>query len=287
MICRLYGTILLYCRSYQSSSTVVLDGSAVQAQFDRFTKLDMASIQDEESNQPLLTINNVPVHFSQDWNTGIGGGLWSTGWAMAKYFESHSTDIEQNLARLNKIKQLKINTNCDMNEGPKNDGISAIELGSGNGFLSVCLLAALSTNKNVLQKLVVTDMADHLTLMQSTIDSNSYVYKSGSVDVSVEEHAWGSFEDNVSNEGQQYDFIFGTDLAYRDYLYEPLISSLLRFSHDHTVSLIGVTMTDTRPKFFDMLREAGFRYERLADHLLEGEFQSCTSFGIFVLQRAM
>ena len=130
-------------------------------------------------------------------------------------------------------------------------------------------------------------MADHLALMQSTIDANSHVDKSRSVDVSVEEHVWGSFDDNVSSEGQKYDFIFGTDLAYRDYLYEPLISSLLRFSHQHTVSLIGVTMTDTRPKFFDLLRKAGFRYERLADHLMEGEFQSCTSFGVFVLQRAI
>ena len=40
-------------------------------------------MSEDEPNKPLLTINNIPIHFSDDWNTGIGGGLWSTGWAMA------------------------------------------------------------------------------------------------------------------------------------------------------------------------------------------------------------
>jgi hypothetical protein len=215
----------------------------------------------DEPNKPLLTINNIPIHFSQDWNTGIGGGLWSTGWAMAKYFEMHPTSIEKCLLRLGRLKQLRYEQSGRTDQV---NGVSAIELGSGNGFLSVCLLAAIAANPNVLSKLVVTDMADHLRLMHSTIDANAHVNKLCNVDVSVEEHAWGSFDDGVSKDGQTYDFIFGTDLAYREYLYEPLISSLVRFSHEHTVSLIGVTMSDTRPKFFDLLREVGFRYERLA-----------------------
>jgi hypothetical protein len=218
-------------------------------------------MSEDEPNKPLLTINNIPIHFSDDWNTGIGGGLWSTGWAMAKYFEMHSASIEKCLLRLGRLKQLRYGQSHEMDQV---DGVSAIELGSGNGFLSVCLLATVGAKQNVLSKLVVTDMSDHLRLMQSTIDANTHVTKLCNVDVSVQEHAWGSFDDNVSKDGQKYDFIFGTDLAYRDYLYEPLISSLLRFSHEHTVSLIGVTMNDTRPKFFDLLREAGFKYERLA-----------------------
>lgn len=179
---------------------------------------------------------------------------------MSKYFEVHSADIERCLVRLGKLKQLRNgihHTSTDVNT----DGVSAIELGSGNGFLSVCLLAAVSSNKHIIDKLVVTDMEDHLHLMQSTIDANAHVCKASSTQVTVEEHAWGIFNDGNNT---KYDFIFGTDLAYRDYLYEPLISSLLQFSHEHTVSLIGVTMNDTRPKFFDMLREAGFRYERMA-----------------------
>ena len=215
----------------------------------------MATEKDaQEANAPLLTINAMPIHFSQDWNTGIGGGLWSTGWAMAKYFQCHSETIEKCFTRLAQLKQLR-------DDDEQCDGITAMELGSGNGFLSVCLLAAVATKKNVLKKLVVTDMADHLGLMQDTIDANSHVNNFCTVNVSVEEHVWGSF-DNENDE--KYDFIFGTDLAYRDYLYEPLIKSLSRFSHEHTVSLIGVTMNDTKAKFFDMLRGAGLRYEKLA-----------------------
>jgi len=82
----------------------------------------------------------------------------------------------------------------------------------------------------------------------------------------------------------RYDFIFGSDLAYRDYLHDPLISSLLQLSHQHTICLIGVTMSDTRPVFFDKLTEAGFLYQRLADHYLEGHFRGGT-FGIFVIMR--
>ncbi len=32
----------------------------------------------------FLSIDDTPVYFREDWNTGIGGGLWSTGLAIAK-----------------------------------------------------------------------------------------------------------------------------------------------------------------------------------------------------------
>ena len=83
---------------------------------------------------------------------------------------------------------------------------------------------------------------------------------------------------------QRYDFIFGSDLAYRDHLHDPLISSFLQLSHKFTIILIGVTMNDTRPVFFDKLTAAGFLYERLADHFLEGAFRG-GNFGIFVITR--
>ena len=43
-------------------------------------------------------------------------------------------------------------------------------------------------------------------------------------------------------------------------------------------------MTDTQPVFFDKLTKAGFRHEKLADHLLEKEFRG-SDFGIFAIQR--
>lgn len=261
---------------------------------------------------PLLTINKIPIHLLEDWSTGIGGGLWSTGLAMAKYFERHAAAIFDNLNFLARLKHSQARTEMQLDQTRYECcGISAIELGAGNGFLSVCLLAVMAGLERVpLEKLVITDMADHLRLIRNTLDANSHVYdrmkimesiiscKSSDgtnerefpsmnvhnlsddnrikpVEIIVTEHIWGSFE-NFEKEDlnqEKYDFIFGTDLAYREYLYKPLIASLLRFSHAHTLCLIGVTMNDTHPLFFDLLTDAGFRYQRLA-----GEKQSfCVS----------
>ena len=52
----------------------------------------------------------------------------------------------------------------------------------------------------------------------------------------------------------------------------------------HTTSIIGVTMNDTKPIFFKKLNEAGFVYERIADHLLDTKFRGGTAFGIFIIQ---
>jgi hypothetical protein len=238
----------------------------------------------------FLTIDHIPIYFMEDWNIGIGGGLWSTGLAIAKYFEHHSTDVADNLKRLAEMRRKR----------GYHDGISAIELGSGNGFLSVCLLALAASQNIPLNKLNITDTEDHLNLMEETIEANSHVWdelivvKGGSsfishgsltnskeypVTVTVAEHLWG-----VDCSNEKYDFIFGSDLAYRDYLYDPLILSLLQLSHQHTICLIGVTMNDTRPQFFDKLSKAGFRFERLGDHFLEGQFRGA-NFGIFVVKR--
>ena len=47
------------------------------------------------------------------------------------------------------------------------------------------------------------------------------------------------------------------------------ISSISKLSHDKTISLIGVTMTDTKPQFFDLLDRSGFKYQRLDDQLMQ------------------
>ena len=278
----------------------------------------------------FLAINGIPIYFSEDWTTGIGGGLWSTGLAMAKYFQRHAGSVVDNLKCLSKVKYLQQTTIYPSNNRQQTndiitpDGISAMELGSGNGFLSVCLLALAAQQNISLMELVVTDMADHLALMAKTLNANPHVWdqltviepcngnnaksevisgrlsqtkhsvdnqkQQTSTNVIVAEHIWGEFPLNKSSSAdgdihnKKYDFIFGTDLAYRNSLHEPLTASLLHFSHQHTLCLIGVTMTDTQPAFFDVLTKAGFRYEKLADHLLEKEFRG-SNFGIIAIQR--
>jgi predicted nicotinamide N-methyase len=277
--------------------------------------------------EAFLTIHDTPVYFSEDWNAGIGGGLWSTGLAMAKYFERHSDDVAVNLKRLASVRK-DPSRRCDGGGAEDEDedsdgrGISALELGSGNGFLSVCLLAVAAHLGIPLYELVATDMSDHLDLMARTLKANPHVWdrltilRAGdngvaneefdgslsetrrdnnqqqprSTKVLVAEHLWGEFEPATSSmqsdimTNRKYDFIFGSDLAYRNSLHKPLISSLVKFSHRHTLCLIGVTMTDTQPVFFDLLTEAGFRYEKLADHLLEREFRG-SNFGIIAIQK--
>ena len=232
----------------------------------------------------FATVGGKQVYFDEDWDTGLGGGLWSTGAALAKYFDGHAPSVRQSLI---KIKQ-----------NGKNGRISAIELGSGNGYLSVCLAAIAG---GLLSELVVTDLEDHLPLMEKTLQRNDHLVNvaqespspetKNTVDerptVIVAEHKWGVTEEEESCSAcrKKFDFIFGSDVAYRDWLHAPLIASLDRLSHENTVSLIGVTMQDTKPSFFKSLSEAGFRYERLPDHLMEPEFRG-TTFGLFVIQRS-
>lgn len=151
-------------------------------------------------------------------------------------------------------------------------GINALELGSGNGFLSVCLMA-LAANQIPLREVVVTDLSDHLKLMKKTVDKNNHVYNTRTMfepyketdehrdvefgeggieedlEVIIAEHKWGHFPSKGSEEDKhddqlqtkKYDFIFGSDLAYRNSLHDILISSLLQFTHEHTLCLIGVS----------------------------------------------
>jgi hypothetical protein len=280
----------------------------------------------------FLTIKDTPVYFSEDWNAGIGGGLWSTGLAIARYLERHADDVAENLRGLVGLKNSSRgrgdgddDDDDDDDDDPEDDDsdgwgstISALELGSGNGFLSACLLAVAAHHRIPLSELVVTDVDDHLDLVTRTLRANSHVwdrldvlraggggmtnseYDGGSLGttrrdvqrpssatrVLVAEHLWGEFDPATSfiRTDKKYDFIFGSDVAYRNSLHEPLIASLVRFSHPQTLSLIGVTMTDTQPVFFELLTASGFRYEKLADHLLEREFRG-GNFGIIAIQK--
>ena len=222
---------------------------------------------------------------------------------MAKYFECHAESIRS------KLQQKRFGRNGSRNGS--DGGVSVLELGSGNGLLSVCMLAMA---RDLLSELVVTDMDDHLALIRKTFDENKHIPQDN---VLVMEHKWGVFssdnnnnnnnnnnddgDDPVSRETQlartdamhdrvrtgtrTFDLILGSDVAYHEDLYDVLIESLLRFSHSHTISLIGITMKDTKPEFFGKLIDAGFKYDRLADHLIPTEFRG-QIFGIFAIQRA-
>ena len=268
-----------------------------------FVSIKKLSTMEEkpQATEAFLTIHDTPVYFQEDWDTGIGGGLWSTGLAMGKYLEINATSVR---------------TWMEQGWGGGHKRLSVLELGSGNGFLSVCMMALA---RDLISELVVTDLEDHLDLIQQTFDANPHLllsdrnYDEGedkAQKVSIVKHEWGKFtqeeeeeeEEEEEGEGEstsatsraskvherslraQFDLILGSDVAYHHDLYDILITSLQRFSHDRTVSLIGVTMNDTKPLFFAKLRNAGFQYERLADHLLPTDFRG-TTFGIFAIRK--
>jgi len=137
---------------------------------------------------PYLTIQNVPLYFTEDWQSGrIGGGLWSTGLALARYFGTDGA--ADNLKRL-----------CANNNG----AISALELGSGNGFLAVCLAAVAAAHPDdvKIQDLVVTDTSDHLRQIEETLALNKDATRRIE-HICVKEHVWGCFpEEDEDKDGR-------------------------------------------------------------------------------------
>jgi len=87
------------------------------------------------------------VHFRQDWDVGLGGGIWSTSLAMSKYFQQHTQDIYTHLTQLLLICNKTHKKEQEMlGRVPTNENVSSssssllkvLELGSGNGYLSCC-----------------------------------------------------------------------------------------------------------------------------------------------------
>ena len=123
-----------------------------------------------------------PIYLQEDWSSGIGGGLWSTGLALAHYCTT-----QHFIQQLGGRKQSSSTI------------LKVLELGSGNGFLSVCLVVATKILMNSMNtiRVVATDTADHLSLMQSTIDLNSTCHTENDhridvrTDISVQEYVWG------------------------------------------------------------------------------------------------
>jgi Lysine methyltransferase len=246
-----------------------------------------------------MTSRSIPIYFHEDWRQGIGGGLWSTGLAMSKYLTT--THARESLQRM---------------ASNKGEGLSVLELGSGNGLLSICVLAlsnqlqgrspeATRLHCPVIRDLAITDTAHHLPLIQKTLQANHHLLdnrdEQASTRVHIFDHCWGtfhpstddqrrgtveseSFSEQVQRGKLTFDLILGSDVAYHEDLYDVLIVSLLQYAHANTAILLGCTMVDTKPLFFHKLRLAGFKYRKFADHLLENDFRG-QMFGIFVIEK--
>ena len=146
------------------------------------------------------------VVLDEDWTSGIGGGLWSTGLSMSKYFQKNKDTLKRKLS-MSRV----------------------LELGSGNGYLAA-VLSSIVHDCSV----VVTDTAEHCPLITRTFESNSAHIPDWQSRVNVKELIWGKDKDLGI-----FDFVFGTDVAYRDHLHDPLITALQDHMGENSVALIG------------------------------------------------
>lgn len=124
--------------------------------------------------------------------------------------------------------------------------------------MGLCL--ASSSNPSLLapEEVVITDRADHLDLIRRNAETNAII-SAPTTKVTVLEYDW--LNDDVNHlEPLPFDVIIGTDVAYCEELYEPVVAALRRIAGPETLILLGVTRTDTRPPFFRLLQEAGFDY---------------------------
>jgi len=51
----------------------------VDVEYDTMSDSDSDDSTRSPGEEAFLTINDVPIYFNEDWGTGIGGGLWTTG----------------------------------------------------------------------------------------------------------------------------------------------------------------------------------------------------------------
>ena len=145
----------------------------------------------------------------------------------------------------------------------------------------------------------MTDLADHVPLLQATVHANPAALGT-TRELRVQEYVWGgasSLHDTASS-SSSFDLVLGSDVAYGEECYDDLLQSLQALlgggaaaadanngSSSSSVALIGFTLMDTRPYFFDrMVAEYGLTYRKLSDHLLGSAFRG-TTFGVFVIQQ--
>ena len=139
----------------------------------------------------------------------------------------------------------------------------------------------------------MTDLADHVPLLQATVHANPAALGT-TRELRVQEYVWGgasSLHDTASS-SSSFDLVLGSDVAYGEECYDDLLQSLQALlggaadaKNNGSVALIGFTLMDTRPYFFDrMVAEYGLTYRKLSDHLLGSAFRG-TTFGVFVIQQ--
>ena len=141
-------------------------------------------------------------------------------------------------------------------------GRDCCELGSGNGIAGILISKCFAP-----RSMVITDMQSHVAHIENNIERNSG-YTNG-VQPVAEELDWlldGRRSppppmDNNNNDAdarnvnppKKYDVLFALECVYNEDLYQPLLSSIVRHSHAHSVTFLALSRDFSKPLFFDLL----------------------------------
>ena len=197
---------------------------------------------------------------------GHRGGLWAAGMLLSRHIAARSSSCYGGGGALSMR------------------GKRVLELGSGTGLAGLAVAACCAP-----EEVVITDLESHCDLLRFNCDrwtaqqqkeqqgaGGSEQSEQGPLPrVRVEAYDWAdeppSPSSSSSSSSSSFDFIVGSDLAYNPSLYAPLIRALAANSSAHTVTLLGVTRSDTGAGFWSALGAAGFEFYRVPDWELARE----------------
>ncbi|KAI9915506.1 hypothetical protein PsorP6_006983 [Peronosclerospora sorghi] len=203
------------------------------------------------------------LEFECDWTPGIGGSIWTSGQVLVVHLQAQRAVYR-----------------------PLFNGARVVELGSGTGYVGLMVAACYAASH-----VYLTDLETHLHGLRRNVERNAKAIRAD-VQVHVTELCWGSSEQETSllemtmdgTDAPQVDVILGTDVAYREELYDPLLHTINRLATWRTLILLGLNRADTKLKFFHKLEQTGFEYYKISESNLVRERWS-REFGLFEIRR--
>eukprot|EP01031_Cornospumella_fuschlensis_P026954 gene26954-32568_t len=194
--------------------------------------------------------NDVVIKIFVDMNVGIGGDIWPAAdifcsWMTLPQYANFFASIFNDRRIL--------------------------ELGSGNSLVSILVEKAFSP-----LEVVVSDLESHVAHMQSNLERNDCrCSKAVAID----------WTDDEARCEEKFDVILALECLYREFLYEPLIKTMLNYSHEHGIMILGVTRAFVKSSFFDLLQKYGLSFRKLPAEMLGRHMPYDASIGLFVLKR--
>ncbi|CEG44827.1 Putative N2,N2-dimethylguanosine tRNA methyltransferase [Plasmopara halstedii] len=211
--------------------------------------------------------------FECNWKPGIGGSIWTSGVLLAAHLELYREYYRTIF-----------------------EGARVVEIGSGTGYVGLMVAACFRP-----AHVYLTDLSTHVNGLQRNVERNARAVRTG-VQVHVSELSWGSLEqemdllesmavtsdvnDNKIKAASQIDVILGTDVAYLQELYDPLLHTINHLATSRTLILLGLNRVDTSHAFFQQLEQNGFEYYKIPDFKLPKNYWG-RDFGLFEIRRSV